>query len=212
MKNKLALVLLLIAMFTLPLRSQSTPAPVWVKITAESTTIAVTLPTGTTYRLGDYANNKWAQATTTVLTTFSPVSMGGTNTFPFADPDQGTPKELDVLEIAATQTIQVSDLTMTPVTPSPLIIPSTVPATTVATAPGSTHVVTFSNFVITSVYPPANQLMLSFTNAPADLAYKTWEGTQMEVDIDGVVLSCTYGTVYTDATYTLNCTVPQPAH
>jgi hypothetical protein len=215
MKNKLVLFALLLTV-AIPLWSQAVPvvppvAPlVWVKITPESSTIAVTLPAGTTYRLGDYANSKWAQATTQAVTTFNPVSMGGANTFPFSDPDQGTPKELDVLEVAATQTITVSDLTLTPLAPSSRIVPGLKPATTVATQPGSTHVVTFSNFSNTSVYPPSSQLMLSLTNAPANLAYRTWEGTNMEVDIDGVALSCTYGQTYTDSAYTLNCTVPPP--
>lgn len=211
--RRIALACLIFA--TAPLLAQPTPvvapvAPVvWVTITQESPTIEVTLPAGTIYRLGDYTNNRWSANTTAneLGADFSPLSMG-TNaaTFPFADPDPGTVKELDVLEVAAPQTITVSDLTLSPLAPIQRIIPGLVPPTTLATPPGSQHTLTFSNFLNTGT--DQNALMVSLTNAPADLAYRTWEGTQMELDVDGVAFVCSFGQTYTDETYTLSCTVP----
>src|ERR1035438_9205091 len=105
----------LLLLTTSLLYGQTAPAPTWAIVTPESTTVAVVLPAGTTYRFGDSINNKWSAAVTvTVPTTISPVSMSSSNPFPFSDPDYGTAKELDVPETSAVQTIAVTNLATAP--------------------------------------------------------------------------------------------------
>jgi hypothetical protein len=195
------------------LRAQTaatTPGPVWETITSESLTIALTLPAGTTYRFGDYTHNLWSQSVTVSSpTTISPVSMSGGDPFPFADPDVGTVKELDILETAAPQTISVINLAVSPATTVAQIVPPLVPPTTVPVLPGTTYTLTFSNFATSPTAGP-NALMLALVNAPISNANQTWEGTQMNLTIDGVTLVCTYGQTYTNAIFSLTCTVPQP--
>ena len=192
------------------LYGQTTPAPVWVTITAESSTVAVVLPAGTTYRFGDVANNRWSTPiTVTVPTMFSPVYVPA-GVFPFADPDPNVPKELDVLETAVPQAIAVTNLAVAPATTLTQMVPPLAPPASVPVLPGTTYTLTFSNFTI-APGTPANALMLAFVNTPPDKAQRTWEGTHMNLTIDGVTLVCTYGQNYTDQVYTLNCTVPPAA-
>jgi len=209
MLRKYSLIALL---FSAPLlHGQGTPAPtgpVWTTISAESSTIAVTLPAGTTYRLGDYTNNRWSDSiTVSSPTTISPISMGGPNPFPFSDPDQGVVKELDVLEMAGPQSITVTNLAASPVVSVAQIVPPLVPPTAVPVAPGTSYTLTFSNFA-TSPTAGQNALMLALVNSPSSNANRTWEGTQMNLTIDGVTMVCTYGQTYTDGIFSLNCTVP----
>jgi hypothetical protein len=188
----------------------ATPAPVWATITAENPSVSVTLPAGTTYRFGDYTNNKWSESVTvTAPTTISPVSMGNGDPFPFSDPDFGTVKELDILETTAPQSIAVTNLAASPATTTSQVVPPLVPPTSVPVPPGTTYTLTFSNFA-TSPTAGQNALMLALVNAPSTLANQTWEGTQMNLTIDGVTLVCTYGQVYTNGVFSLTCTVPTP--
>jgi hypothetical protein len=187
------------------LHGQTTP--VWATISAESTTTSVTLPAGTTYRFGDYVNNRWsAPVTVYTATTINPISMGMSNTFPFGDPDPGTVKELDVLETAASQSISVTNLT-TSTTVSQIVPSLAAPPTSVPVTPGTQYTLTFSNFAI-APGTPQNALMLALVNSPPNTANQTWEGTQMNLTIDGVTLVCTYGQTYTNAVFSMTCTVP----
>jgi len=191
-------------------QTATTTGPVWVTITPESTTTSVTLPAGTTYRFGDYTNNQWSQSVTvSAPTTISPVSMASGDPFPFSDPDYGTAKELDVLETTASQSITVSNTGVAPATTVAQIVPPLVPPTTVPVTPGTSYTLTFSNFSISPTAGP-NALMLALVNAPASNANQTWEGTQMNLTIDGVTLNCTYGQTYTNEVFSLTCTVPTP--
>ncbi|MDP9049313.1 MAG: hypothetical protein M3O31_01110 [Acidobacteriota bacterium] len=205
---------LIALLFAAPLlHGQTTPAPtgpVWITISAENPNIAVALPVGTTYRFGDYANNRWSDpVTVTSPTTFSPLSMSHGDPFPFSDPDYGTVKELDVLETTSAQSISITDFTAAPATTVAQIVPPLVPPTSVPVTPGTTYTLTFSNFA-TSPVAGQNALMLALVNAPATNANRTWEGTQMNLTIDGVTLVCTYGQTYTDGVFSLSCTVPTP--
>jgi hypothetical protein len=176
-------------------------------VAPESASLAVTLPAGATYRFGDHVNELWsAPITLSAAVTLSPLYQPA-GVFPFDDPDVGQGKELDVLEIAGTQSVSVSDLTLIPLAPTARIIPGLVPAVTLPVLPGSVHTLTFTNFVGTDIAPSVPALV--FVNAAADLSYRTWEGTSMELDIDGVALICSFGDTYTDQTYTLSCSVPQ---
>ena len=215
-RNSLRNLSLLAILSTSPLlhaqTAPTTPGPIWETITGESTTIAITLPAGTTYRFGDYTHNIWsASITVQAATTISPVSMSNIDPFPFSDPDYGTVKELDILETTAPQTISVTNLAASPATTVAQIVPALVPPTTVPVLPGTSYTLTFSNFA-TSPTAGQNALMLAFINAPTSDAYQTWEGTQMNLTIDGVTLNCTYGQTYTTGIFSLNCTVPQPAN
>jgi hypothetical protein len=188
------------------LHGQTAPAPVWATVAPESTTTSITLPAGTTYRFGDYTNNLWsASVTVQTATTISPVSMSGGNPFPFADPDFGTVKELDILETTAPQSISVTNLTAS--TTVAQIVPPLVPPMSVPVAPGTAYTLTFSNFTV-APGTPQNALMLAFVNAPQTSANQTWEGTQMNLTIDGVTMVCTFGQNYTSGVFSLNCTVP----
>jgi hypothetical protein len=188
----------------------ASPAPVWATITAESATVAVVLPAGATYRFGDSINNKWsAPITVNEPTTFSPVYLPDA-VFPFADPDPGVAKELDVLETYAPQTVVVTNLSASPATTvaqtvPPLVVPTSIPVT-----PGSTYTVTFSNFMIASG-SPQNAPMVALVNAPPTMSYQTWEGTQMNVTIDGVTMVCTPSQTGPGQAFNLNCAVPAPA-
>ena len=74
-----------------------TTSPVWISLTNENPYVSVSLPAGTTYRFGDYANNRWSTPITlTTATTFNQV-LWPAGVFPFSDPDPGVAKELDVL-------------------------------------------------------------------------------------------------------------------
>ena len=186
-----------------------TPAPLWVMVTQESTSTAVVLPAGTTYRFGNAANNLWsAPITVTEPTTFSPVFFPA-GVFPFSDPDSGVAKELDVLQTSTPQTVQVTNLAVSPATTIGLIIQG-LPPTTVPMTPGTAYTVTFSGFAIPTT-APQNAPMVAFVNAPTSMANQAWEGTQMNVMIDGATLVCTLGTGNTAQAFTLNCTVPAAA-
>ena len=188
------------------LYGQTAPTPLWATVAPESVTTSVTLPAGTTYRFGDYTNNKWsAPVTAHADTTISPISMAGPNPFPFGDPDYGVAKELDVLETTAQQSISVTNLATS--TAVAQVVPPLVPPATVPVTPGTAYTLTFSNFTI-APGTTQNALMLAFVNQPASQASRTWEGTQMNLTIDGVTLVCTYGQTYTDGVFSLNCTVP----
>ncbi len=118
------------------------------------------------------------------------------------------------MQTASQQTIVVNNATATPATVA-VLVPSAAPAVVVSSTtpvvtgptPGSIHTLTFTNF---SVAPGSTQnaLMFAFVNQPANNANRTWEGTQMNLSIDGVNLVCSYGQTYTDGIFTLSCTVP----
>jgi len=192
-----------------PLFAQTTTTPSWFTITQENVNVSVALPAGTTYRFGNTASNCWAQVTVPAATTISPVAMGLVNTFPFSDPCPGIVKEFDVLETTAAQTISVTNSTATPATVA-MVVPSTTPATVVSATPGSNHTLTFTGFSV-AAGSTQNALMFAFVNQPANDANRTWEGTQMNLSIDGVNLVCSYGQTYTDGVFTLSCTVPATA-
>ena len=194
-----------------PLFAQTTTTPSWFTITQENVNVSVTLPAGTTYQMGNAASNCWAQVTVSAATTISPVSMSNQYAaqFPFADPCPGIVKELDVLETATAQTISVTNSTATPATVA-MVVPSTTPATVVSATPGSSHTLTFTGFSV-AAGSTQNALMFAFVNQPANDANRTWEGTQMNLSIDGVNLVCSYGQTYTDGVFTLSCTVPATA-
>jgi len=208
--------LLLIAPFLLStsaLHGQTAPAPLvplWVMVTPESATVAVVLPAGTTYRFGDTTNNLWSTAiTVNVATTFSPVFFPA-GVFPFADPDPNTAKELDVLQTTAPQAIQVTNLAGSPVTTVSQMVPALTPPASVPVTPGTAYTLTFSNFTI----PPTvqqNAEMMSFVNSPETHANQAWQGTQMNLTIDGVTMVCTLGPANTAQSFSLNCTVPSAA-
>ena len=203
---------LLAVLVAAPLHAQTATTPTWFTVTQENASVSVTLPAGTTYRFGT-ANCQgaggaasWTQITVTQATTISSVSMGGGNSFPFSDPCQYTVKELDVLETSAVQTISVTNTTATPATVA-MVVPSLTPATVVSATPGSSHTLTFTNFTI-APNSTQNALMFAFVNQPANNANNIWEGTQMNLVIDGVTLVCSYGQTYTSGVFTLSCTVP----
>ena len=207
----------LIVLSAAPLCAQTTTAPTWFTVTQESATTSVMLPAGTTYRFGTAkcaAQNgaaAWTQVTVSQPTTITSVSMGaiystGINPFPFPDPCEGTVKELDVLETASLQNLTVTNTAATPAVIA-MVVPSIVPTTVVNATPGSNHTLTFTNFTV-APGSTQNALMFAFVNQPANNANSTWEGTQMNLTIDGVTLTCSYGQTYTSGVFTLSCTVP----
>ena len=187
----------------------ATPTPVWSTITSESTTVAVVLPAGATYRFGDSINNKWsAPITVDVPTTFSPVYLPD-GVFPFSDPDPGTAKELDILEASTPQTVVVTNLAVSPATTVSLTVPPLVAPALIPLTPGATYTLTLSNFVI-APGSPQNAPMVAVVNAPPSMAYQTWQGTQMNLNIDGVTLICTPSQNSTGDAFNLNCAVTAP--
>jgi hypothetical protein len=211
MLRKYSLVAVLLSVPTLYAQTTAAAAiNTWTTIASESAGISVTLPAGTTYRLGDYTNNAWsAPITVSAATTFSPLFFPA-GQFPFSDPDNGTAKELDVLQTTAPQSISVTNVSVSPVSTISQIIPPLTPPTTVPVLPGTSYTLTFSNFSTPPATAP-NALMFAFVNAPANLANRTWEGTQMNLTIDGVTLVCAYGQNYTNEVFSLKCTVPGSA-
>jgi hypothetical protein len=202
--------LLLVAPLATAQTTTPTIAATWATIATESATTSVTIPAGATYRFGDTAHNLWsAPITVTVPTTFGPVYFPA-SVFPFADPDVGTVKELDVLETTASQSVTVTNTSVSPVTTVAMVVPPLAPPAAVPFTPGTAYTLTFSNFST----PPAagaNALMLALVNAPSSMANHTWEGTQMNLTLDGVTLTCTYGQTYTDEVFTMSCSVPGTA-
>jgi hypothetical protein len=205
MLRKLSLLSLLAAAplaFAQTTTTTTATTPVWSTIASEGNT-SVTIPAGATYRFGDKVNNLWsAPITVSSATTFSPIYIG---IFPFADPDPGTVKELDVLETTAPQTVTVVNFNAG--TTVAQVVPPLVPPTAVPLPAGNAYTLTFSNFTTPASAGP-NALMFAFVNAPANMANNTWEGTQMNLTFDGVTMVCTYGQTYTNEVFTLNCTVP----
>lgn len=160
--------------------------------TPESTTTAVVLPAGATYRFGDSVHNLWSvPVTVSQTTTLSPVCFPGA-TFPFSDPDPGTVKELDVLQTAGPQTIAVTDLSVTPAASVSQIVPGLVAPTAVPMTPGTAYTLTFSNFTVAQG-AGANTTSVVFVNVPPTLANRGWEGTQLNMTIDGVTFVCVSG-------------------
>jgi hypothetical protein len=95
----------------------------WWKVASEGTSVSVTLPAATTYRLGNGTDKKWSpNETVTDITTFNPMTYNN-GLFPFSDPDAGVIKELDILRTSVAQTVTVNG--------KPVIVP----ATTVVTPP-----------------------------------------------------------------------------
>jgi len=211
-RKSISLPTLLIAslMLTTPMMHGQAPAPaapVWTMITAENSTVAVTLPAGTTYRFGDNTNNLWSASTTVnTATTFSPVSFPA-GVFPFADPDPGTVKEIDVLGTAATQYIAVTNLAVSPAVTVSQVVPPVLPPSGIDLPAGTAHTLTFTNFTV-APGGTQNALMFAFVNEPPSQASLTWEGTQMNLTIDGVMMVCTYGQTYSTGIFSLSCTVP----
>jgi hypothetical protein len=198
-------------LFVAPLATAQTPAATtaatWSTIASESGSTSVTIPAGATYRFGDNLHNLWSTPiTVTVATTFGPVNYPS-GVFPFADPDLGTIKELDVLETPTQQTVIVTNSAVSPATTVAQVVPALIPPAMVPLQPGTGHTLTFSNFS-TPAGTAQNALMFAFVNAPSNLANRTWEGTQMNLNIDGVTLTCTYGQTYTDGVFSLSCSVP----
>jgi hypothetical protein len=208
MLRKFSLLALLLAAPLAYAQSTSTTAtPVWSTVAGEDYYTSVTLPAGATYRLGDSTHNLWsAPITVTVATTFDHTNYPS-NVYPFADPDPGTGKELDVLEISSQQMVTLTNIGATPATTVQQIVPAIIPPVTIPVPVGTSHTLTFSNFT-TPEAAGQNALMFAFVNAPSNLANRTWEGTQMSLNIDGVVMTCTYGQTYTDGVFTLSCSVP----
>lgn len=199
---------LAVATTTTTASTTTTTTPGWYTVTQESTTTAVTLPAGTTYRFGDYTNNKWSSpVTVSAATTISPVSMGNGDPFPFSDPDPGFVKELDVQETSTSQSVTLTNLAVSPNTVTALAVPPLGGSNTVPMSPGTSYTLTFSNFAV-APGTAQNALMFAFVNAPSSGGNETWEGTQMNLTIGGVTMTCTYGQTYTSGVFTLNCTVP----
>lgn len=201
-------------LFALTSDAQGVPAPavppvspIWFTLMQESVTTNAILPAGATYRLGNAANNCWSPSVTvSAAASLSPVDMGVANQpFPFSDPCPGVVKELDVQETPASQLVILSDSTLSPASWGTLVPPLGGPP---PLANGS-HTVIFTNFQDTA--SSLNALMLALVNAPSGGGAQTWEGTQMQLSIDGTVLLCTYGQQYADGVFTLTCTVPLPA-
>ena len=194
-----------LAIPSLPVPVTTTPG--WYTIAQESQTTAVTIPAGSTYRLGDYTNNKWSSpVTVSQNTTFSPLYFPS-GQFPFTDPDPGTAKELDIQQTTSTQTVSVTNLGTSPATIASLNVPALTPPGSIQTTPGTSYTITFSNFTIPQG-TPQDALMLALVNQPGTGGGQTWEGTQMNLNIGGVTLVCTYGPTYTDGVFTMNCSVP----
>ena len=194
-----------------PVSSQA----VWftvVPASAQSPLISVTLPVGATYRFGDNVNNRWTDPAAAGGSLVSDFDDGLNGDSP--DPDPGTAKEMDVLETADAQVVTVNGLSATP---TAVIVPAldaavvpVVPVVPVDPVVPVAHTVTFSNFAIPAG-TQQNALMFAFVNQPPTQASRTWEGTQMNLTIDGVTMVCTYGQTYTDGVFSLSCTVPPAA-
>ncbi|HEV2646285.1 MAG TPA: hypothetical protein VGU46_07980 [Acidobacteriaceae bacterium] len=207
MLRKFSLFAVLLVLPTMYGQPTTPAANNWTTIASESSGIAITLPAGTTYRFGDYTHNLWsAPITVSATTTFRPLFFPS-GQFPFSDPDDGTAKELDVLQTTAPQSISVTNVWASPASTVAQVVPPLTPPTTVPVLPGTSYTITFSNFSTPTPAAP-NSLMFAFVNAPSNLANRTWEGTQMNLTIDGVTLVCSYGQNYTNAVFSLNCTVP----
>ena len=143
---ELGLIVLLVGLLSLighaqtaqPINLTATPSPVWFNASVERSDIRLLLPAGTVYRFGDTVNGKWSAST--IVNAAPPATGTQTSTtapfqlipyyanMPFPDPDQGTLKELDILEQAWVQTINAIDAMG-----NPYVI--TVPALPVAPPP-----------------------------------------------------------------------------
>ena len=85
----------------------------------QAQTLSVSVPAGTTYRFGDTKNNKWCTpVTVSTAITVSDWDAGA------LDCDEGTPKEMDILETSALRAVTLIDSSVTPA----ILTPKTVPA------------------------------------------------------------------------------------
>lgn len=196
----------LILLFAAPLLAQGTAAPasVWFTVSPESATVAVTLPAGTTYRFGDYADNAWSlPITVAVVTTFNPVYLPA-GVFPFSDPDPSVAKELDVLETVAPQAVTVTNLAASPVTAVALAIPALVPPVSIPTPPGQTYAVTLA---ISQTATAATPDWIGFYDLPQSGANLGYEGSVVNLTMGGVTLVCTYSS-QVSGIFSLVCSVP----
>jgi hypothetical protein len=142
---------------------------------------SVVLPKGTTWRIGDYTNNKWTAPVTTTAATTTVIDYadGGAGHPP--DPDPGFDKEFDVLETSAAQTVTVNGASETvPIAPPP---------------PPSTFTLTFAG---TSI-PMAGPYGVGLVNlSSTQQAFLTWNTFISGVTVPtSATKAASGGTVYT---------------
>jgi hypothetical protein len=195
-------------------------AQVWVTVASESPTLAVALPAGATYQLGNVADNKWsASITVSVATTINPTAFyDGQYSFP--DPDPGVAKVLQVLEIATAQTVTLTDSSVTPAAVTTVTVPGTAPVApppsiaSIPVPPGQVYIVSLSNISI--VPGSVDALVFNPTSGMVPLSQligTLLSGIQLSMTIDGITLNCSFGETFTSGASSLICVVPAtPSH
>jgi hypothetical protein len=138
MKLKQSLLISLLTLAVSPALAQTstvttTPTPVWSAVVpSESLTTTLTLPAGATIRWCDTATNRICSpaevfAAQTVITAFCP-SVGPCATADLTDGLNGVPKSISVLEMAAAQTVTVTDSSVKPAKVTTATVPALPPA------------------------------------------------------------------------------------
>jgi hypothetical protein len=183
-------------------------AQIWVKVASESPTLSLTLPTGTTYRMGNSADNRWslnqAVSTQLMMPVYYPIMSVA-----FQDPDPGRLKEVDILETAAMQTVTLSDTSISPMKVTVINIPPLTPV-----APASYPPIIFT---AGTVYPLAFTNISVIPNSPAAALFDLvpipgWEfyaallqNFTSTFSIGGVIFNCTYVSATTNGKVNVNC-------
>jgi hypothetical protein len=203
------------SIFVLLLTGSSALAQTWFKVASESPTLSLTIPAGTTYRMGNAADNKWSvnqiAPGPVTINVFYP-SMGGS----FPDPDPGQPKELDILETAGAQTVTLADTSVSPTKVTSIIVPGLAASAAyppVTFTPGSVYPMAFTNIVVIPNSPAA--ALLDLVPIPGWEFYAALlQNFTSTFSLGGVTFNCTYGGVLTTtSTVNLNCVpAPVPGH
>jgi hypothetical protein len=200
MRMKKWLSILLVVMATPAL------AQTWFKVASESPTLSLSMPAGTTFRMGNAADNKWSLNQTptgpTTVNVYYP-SMSGV----FPDPDPGQPKEIDILESAAARTVTLTDTSVSPAKVTSLTVPALAAGSypPITFTPGTVYPVGFSKIVVIANSPAAALLDL-VPIPPWEFYAALLQNFTSTFSLGGVTFNCTYGgAVTTTGMVNLNC-------
>jgi hypothetical protein len=179
----------------------------WLKVAGseqQALTLSVSLPAGTTYRIGDTANNKWCVATATAAVTLVDYADGLNGRL--ADCDSGTPKEFDVLETVSTQTVTLTDASVTPAKVTTVPVPALPPPASyppVIVTPGNVVAMVYGSVTIIPG-SPLSQIIPLVNLPPFELMATVLQNLNFKLTFEGIVYDCTFAGTQT-ASVSQNC-------
>ena len=206
-------VLALVALLSMTAFGQTATqtTPTWFTVipaASQSATLSISLPAGTTYRFGDIVNDKWtAPVAVSAVTVVSDFDDGLNGDAP--DPDPNTPKEFDVQETMAVQTVTITDTRTNPATVTTVTVPALPPPAPPPSATATFTAGTVYPVVLSSIQPVPDSLAAVLLQriplSPNLVIQGVLSGFSFKLAINGVTLTCLTGAATPDGTVTLSC-------